>query len=159
MNFINSIRLKAGLFLVLCLLSSVSLKAQRKMNTKPTDLKVLVLFNTESGGTYKMAKAIAAGIEKFPGATAVLKQVPRIKALTNEDKQAFASVPYATIDELSAYDGIAFGSAVHFGNMSADMRYFLDQSVGIWTARKLEGKPATVFMSAGSGAGREAAWK
>ncbi|MBC8987945.1 NAD(P)H:quinone oxidoreductase [Pedobacter sp. N36a] len=157
MNFINSIRVKTGLLVGLCLLSILSLKAQRKMNTKPTDLKVLVLFNTESGGTYKMAKAMAAGIEKFPGATAVLKQVPRIKALAHEDKQAFAQVPYASIDELPDYDGIAFGSAVHFGNMSADMRYFLDQSVGIWTARKLEGKPATVFMSAGSGAGREAA--
>lgn len=157
MNFINSIRVKTGLLVGLCLLSIVSLKAQRKMNTKPTDLKVLVLFNTESGGTYKIAKAMADGIEKLPGATAVLKQVPRIKPLANEDKQAFANIPYASIDELPDYDGIAFGSAVHFGNMSADMRYFLDQSVGIWTARKLEGKPATVFMSAGSGAGREAA--
>ena len=157
MNFINSIRVKTGLLVGLCLLSIVSLKAQRKMNTKPTALKVLVLFNTESGGTYKMAKAMADGIEKFPGATAVLKQVPRIKPLANEDKKAFANIPYASIDELPDYDGIAFGSAVHFGNMSADMRYFLDQSVGIWTARKLEGKPATVFMSAGSGAGREAA--
>ena len=157
MNFINSIRVKTGLLFGLCLLSIVSLKAQRKMNTKPTALKVLVLFNTESGGTYKMAEAMASGIEKFPGATAVLKQVPRIKPLANEDKQAFANVPYAAIDELPDYDGIAFGSAVHFGNMSADMRHFLDQSVGIWTARKLEGKPATVFMSAGSGAGREAA--
>ncbi|WP_222536192.1 NAD(P)H:quinone oxidoreductase [Pedobacter polysacchareus] len=157
MNFINSIRVKTGLLVGLCLLSIVSLKAQRKMNTKSSALKVLVLFNTESGGSYKMAKAMADGIEKFPGATAVLKQVPRIKPLANEDKQAFANVPYAVIDELPEYDGIAFGSAVHFGNMSADMRYFLDQSVGIWTARKLEGKPATVFMSAGSGAGREAA--
>lgn len=157
MNFINSIRVKTGFLVGLCLLSIISLKAQRKMNTKPTDLKVLVLFNTESGGTYKMAKAMADGIAQFPGAKAILKQVPRIKSLANEDKQAFADVPYATIDELPEYDGIAFGSAVHFGNMSADMRYFLDQSVGIWTARKLEGKPATVFMSAGSGAGREAA--
>ncbi|WP_202986077.1 NAD(P)H:quinone oxidoreductase [Pedobacter gandavensis] len=120
-------------------------------------MKILVLFNTESGGTYKMAKAIAGGIERFPGATAVLKQVPRIKSLENEQKQAFGQIPYATISELPEYDGIAFGSAVHFGNMSADMRYFLDQSVGIWTAHKLEGMPATVFMSAGSGAGREAA--
>lgn len=127
------------------------------MTTPNSEIKVLVLFNTESGGTYKMAKEIAAGIEKFPGAKAVLKQVPRIKPLENEAKQAFANIPFATINELPEYDGIAFGSAVHFGNMSADMRYFLDQSVGLWTAHKLEGKPATVFMSAGSGAGREAA--
>ncbi|MCX2451458.1 NAD(P)H:quinone oxidoreductase [Pedobacter sp. PLR] len=157
MNFINSIRVKAGVLVLLALLSSPILKAQPKMTQKPSAMKILVLFNTESGGTYKMAKAIAAGIEKFPGATAVLKQVPRIKPLANEDKQAFGKIPYASITELPDYDGIAFGSAVHFGNMSSDMRYFLDQSVGIWTAHKLEGIPATVFMSAGSGAGREAA--
>ncbi|WP_316749748.1 NAD(P)H:quinone oxidoreductase [Pedobacter gandavensis] len=157
MNFINSIRVKAGVLVLLCLLSSTILKAQPKMTQKPSAMKILVLFNTESGGTYKMAKAIAGGIEKFPGATAVLKQVPRIKPLANEDKQAFGAIPYANIAELPEYDGIAFGSAVHFGNMSSDMRYFLDQSVGIWTAHKLEGIPATVFMSAGSGAGREAA--
>jgi len=127
------------------------------MNQEPKTLKVLVLFNTVNGGTYQMAKEIAAGIEDFPGAQAILRQVPRIKPLDNEAKQAFGHIPYATIDELTAYDGIAFGSSVHFGNMSADMRYFLDQSVQLWTARKLEGKPATVFMSAGSGAGREAA--
>lgn len=127
------------------------------MTSTHSEIKVLVLFNTEHGGTYKMAREMALGIEKLPGAKAVLKQIPRIKPLENEAKQDFANIPYATIDELPDYDGIAFGSAVHFGNMSADMRYFLDQSVGLWTAHKLEGKPATVFMSAGSGAGREGA--
>lgn len=157
MDSVNSMRIKTGILIFLSLFSGSLLKAQNKMTTPHSEIKVLVLFNTESGGTYKMAREIAAGIEKLPGAKAVLKQVPRIKPLENEAKQAFANVPYATINELPEYDGIAFGSAVHFGNMSADMRYFLDQSVGLWTAHKLEGKPATVFMSAGSGAGREAA--
>ncbi|SHF30564.1 NAD(P)H:quinone oxidoreductase [Pedobacter caeni] len=157
MDSVNSMRIKTGILIFLSLFSGSLLKAQSKMTTPPSEIKVLVLFNTESGGTYKMAKEIAAGIEKLPGAKAVLKQVPRIKPLENEAKQAFANIPYATINELPEYDGIAFGSAVHFGNMSADMRYFLDQSVGLWTAHKLEGKPATVFMSAGSGAGREGA--
>lgn len=150
-------RIKTSLLTLLCLFSASFLKAQSKMKDEHSTLKVLVLFNTVNGGTYKMAQEIAAGIEDFPGAKAVLKQVPRIKPLDNEAKQPFAAIPYAHINELPEYDAIAFGSAVHFGNMSADMRYFLDQSVSIWTSRKLEGKPSTVFMSAGSGAGREAA--
>jgi NAD(P)H dehydrogenase (quinone) len=157
MNSINTMRIKTSLLILLCLFSASFLKAQSKMKDEHSTLKVLVLFNTVNGGTYKMAQEIAAGIEDFPGAKAVLKQVPRIKPLDNEAKQPFAAIPYAHINELSEYDAIAFGSAVHFGNMSADMRYFLDQSVSIWTSRKLEGKPSTVFMSAGSGAGREAA--
>lgn len=150
-------RLKTSFLILLCLFSASFLKAQSKMKDEHSTLKVLVLFNTVNGGTYKMAQEIAAGIEDFPGAKAVLKQVPRIKPLDNEAKQPFSGIPYANINELPEYDAIAFGSAVHFGNMSADMRYFLDQSVSIWTSRKLEGKPSTVFMSAGSGAGREAA--
>jgi len=147
---------KKGCLAVILLLSSLPLTTLAAMKEQ-TDTRILVLFNTEQGGTYKLAQAIAAGIEKLEGTKAILKQVPRIKNLENESKMAFANIPYATINDLTAYDGIAFGSAVHFGNMSADMRYFLDQSVAIWTARKLEGIPATVFMSAGSGAGREAA--
>lgn len=157
MDSINPMRIKTAIFIFISLFSCSLLKAQSKMIPHQSEIKVLVLFNTESGGTYKMAKALAAGVENLPGAKAILKQVPRIKALENETKQAFAHIPYANIDELAEYDGIAFGSAVHFGNMTADMRYFLDQSVGLWTAHKLEGKPATVFMSAGSGAGREGA--
>lgn len=157
MNSISLMRIKTSFLILLCLFSASFLKAQDKMGDQHSTVKVLVLFNTVNGGTYKMAKEIAAGIEEFPGARAILKQVPRIKPLENEAQQAFASIPYANMNELPDYDAIAFGSAVHFGNMSADMRYFLDQSVGIWISRKLEGKPATVFMSAGSGAGREAA--
>lgn len=157
MNLINFKSIRTGFLLLLCLLNSPILKAQQKIESEHSNLKILVLFNTVNGGTYKMAKEIAAGIEEFPGARAVLKQVPRIKPLSNEYKMPFKDIPYATISELANYDGIAFGSAVHFGNMTADMRYFLDESVSLWTTRKLEGMPGTVFMSAGSGAGREAA--
>lgn len=156
MNFIPSKNIKTGLILLMGLFSTSVIKAQQQKNTVP-ETKILVLFNTENGGTYKMAQAVAQGIEQLPGTKAILKQVPRIKILENEKSLSFSNIPYATINELADYDGIAFGSAVHFGNMTADMRYFLDQSVNLWTGRKLEGKPATVFMSAGSGAGREAA--
>lgn len=138
-------------------LTSNFTQAASYMKPINTEIKILVLFNSESGSTYRMAQAIAKGINSYPGAKAVLRQVPRIKDLKDEQTKSFAAVPYATINELPQYDGIAFGSAVHFGNMTADMRYFLDQSVTIWTQRKLEGIPATVFMSAGSGAGREGA--
>ena len=157
MNSTKNKSIKTGLLLLLCLFNSLVLQAQQKTESTQSTIKILVLFNTVNGATYKMAKEIAAGIEEFPGAKAILKQVPRIKPLSNEYKMPFKDIPYATISELANYDGIAFGSAVHFGNMTADMRYFLDESVNLWTTHKLEGMPGTVFMSAGSGAGREAA--
>lgn len=143
--------------LALSLLSINNLNAQTTMKNESSNIRVLVLFNTAGGGTYKLAKAVAEGIEKFPGAKAILKQIPHLKEKTGKEPQLYDSVPYASPSELAEYDGIAFGSPVHFGNMSTDMRYFLDQTIDLWTNHKLEGKPASVFMSAGSGAGREAA--
>ncbi|MCW3464837.1 Atu1372/SO_1960 family protein [Chitinophaga nivalis] len=138
----------ASLCICLCV---YTLQARPDLHKKPT--RILVLFHTTSGGTWKLAQAIAAGITQ-QGATAVLKQVPAIdKNIAN----AAPGVPYADVAELPQYDGIAFGSAVHFGNMTAAMRLFLDGTVDHWTHHRLEGVPATVFMSAGSGAGREAA--
>lgn len=145
------------LVIALMLFNSPLLKAQKAMNKEQSNIRVLVLFNTANGGTYKLAKAVAEGIEKLPGAAAVLKQVPHVKPKTDKETKPFNNIPYATADELKDYDGIAFGSPVHFGNMSTDMRNFLDQTIDLWTNHKLEGKPASVFMSAGSGAGREAA--
>ncbi|WP_316803211.1 NAD(P)H:quinone oxidoreductase [Pedobacter nototheniae] len=142
--------------ILLLFVSTNLLKAQKKMEMQ-SETTVLVLFNSASGGTYKMAKSIAEGIESLKGTKAVLKQIPVIKQKENNVKTPWSDLPYATIEELPGYDGIAFGSPVNFGNMSADMRYFLNQSVEIWTKHKLEGMPATVFMSGGSGAGAEAA--
>lgn len=111
---------------------------------------VLVLFQSEHGGTYQLARAVADGVETVPHVKAVLRQV-------RGKKEFITTVPVASIDELSQYDGIALGSAVHFGGSPPEMRSFLDGTTALWEERSLEGKPATVFMSAGSGAGREAA--
>ncbi|WP_306350542.1 NAD(P)H:quinone oxidoreductase [Flavobacterium sp. '19STA2R22 D10 B1'] len=118
--------------------------------------RVLVLFTSQNGGTYKMALAVAEGINSYPNTEAVIKQIPLIKPVKVTGKD-FEKCPVATIEELPTYDGIAFGSPVNFANISADMHYFFNQTIDLWTSRKLEGMPATVFMSAGSGAGKEAA--
>lgn len=113
--------------------------------------KILVLIQSDQGGTYELAKELAKGIESHKGAKAVIKQVaasehPKLKDL-----------PVATVEELTGYDGIAWGSPVYFGNISTGMSGFLAKTVKLWTSHGLEGMPATVFMSAGSGAGRDLA--
>ncbi|GAA5087825.1 hypothetical protein GCM10023210_10930 [Chryseobacterium ginsengisoli] len=113
--------------------------------------KVLVLIHSDNGGTYELAKEIAKGIESDNNATAIIKQVKE------SQNQKLKNIPVATVDELPAYDGIAFGSPVYFGNISTGMSEFLSKTVNLWTNHSLEGMPATVFMSAGSGAGKELA--
>ncbi|WP_291936941.1 Atu1372/SO_1960 family protein [Chryseobacterium sp.] len=113
--------------------------------------KILVLIHSDNGGTYELAKEIAKGIESEHHAVSYIKLV---KASQNP---ILKSLPVATVDELTSYDGIAFGSPVYFGNISTGMSEFLSKTVTLWTNHSLEGVPATVFMSAGSGAGKELA--
>ena len=51
------------------------------------------------------------------------------------------------VEELPLYDAILFGTPTRFGNMSAQMRNFLDQTGGLWQQGKLVGKVGSVFTS------------
>ncbi|MGK6341081.1 Atu1372/SO_1960 family protein [Chryseobacterium sp. DT-3] len=132
-------------FVLILLLKITSVMAQ------DNKAKILVLIHSDNGGTYELAKEIASGIESSKNAAAVIKQV---KESSNPELK---NIPVATVDELPSYDGIAFGSPVYFGNISTGMSEFLSKTVQLWTSHALEGMPATVFMSAGSGAGKELA--
>ncbi|HCA09532.1 Atu1372/SO_1960 family protein [Chryseobacterium sp.] len=132
-------------FVLILLLKITTIMAQENK------AKILVLIHSDNGGTYELAKEIATGIESSKNATAVIKQV-------KESQNAkLKNIPVASVEELPSYDGIAFGSPVYFGNISTGMSEFLSKTVNLWTNHALEGMPATVFMSAGSGAGKELA--
>ncbi|WP_223598613.1 Atu1372/SO_1960 family protein [Chryseobacterium sp. GVT01B] len=136
---------KLCLFFILILLSNTThIMAQNKA-------KILVLIHSDNGGTYELAKEVAKGIESENNA------VPYIKLVKPSQHPNLKNLPVATADELTNYDGIAFGSPVYFGNISTGMSEFLSKTVQLWTSHALEGVPATVFMSAGSGAGKELA--
>ncbi|MBZ4036798.1 NAD(P)H-dependent oxidoreductase [Flavobacterium sp. 17A] len=138
---------KLQLFLV-AILTVLALNTTEAQNKKTN---ILVLIHSDNGGTYELAKEIAKGIESDANAKAIIKQV---KSPTNSKLKG---IPVATVEELTSYDGITFGSPVYFGNISTAMSEFLSKTVNLWTNHALEGMPATVFMSAGSGAGKELA--
>lgn len=126
--------------------------------------RILVLFHSTGGATWRLAEAVAAGAAAVEGCTVDLKQVPEISAAAriqgpdvDAKRAAFAHVPAADPAELADYDGLAIGTPVHFGSMSAALRTFLDQTGTAWMSGALIGKAATVFAGAGSGGGREAA--
>ncbi len=126
--------------------------------------QVLIVFHSASGVTWRMAEAVAEGVDDVSGCTAILQQVAEIPAGPaiygadmTEKRAPFAHVPEADPATLDQYDGFAFGTPVHFGSMSAAMHTFLDQTGQAWMTGGLIGRPATVFTGAGSGAGRETA--
>jgi NAD(P)H dehydrogenase (quinone) len=120
--------------------------------------KILVLYYSMYGHIETMAGAIAEGARSVEGAEVILKRVPETmppdvakKAGAKLDQAA----PVASPKELGDYDAIIFGSPTRFGNMTAQMRNFLDQTGGLWVQGTLVGKVGSVFTSTGTGGGNE----
>jgi len=55
-----------------------------------------------------------------------------------------SGAPYASLEDLDDIDGLIIGSPTHFGNMSASLKHFFDQTPTQWFASTLAGKPAAV---------------
>ena len=111
--------------------------------------KVLVLYYSAYGHIETMAQAVAEGAREA-GAEVSIKRVPELvpedvarKAGYKLDQKA----PIATVDELPEYDAIIFGTGTRFGNMTAQMKNFLDQTGALWARGALVGKVGSVFTS------------
>ncbi|EDP64120.1 Flavoprotein WrbA [alpha proteobacterium BAL199] len=120
--------------------------------------KILVLYYSTWGHVETMARAVAKGASSVPETEVTVKRVPE---LMPEDvaKQFGAKLdqaaPIASPQELADYDAVIFGTPTRFGNMSAQMRNFLDQTGGLWAKGALVGKVGSVFVSTGTGGGNE----
>jgi len=117
-------------------------------------MKVLVLYYSTYGHVHHMAQAIAKGAREVSGAEVVLRRVPEtlpsdvLESMGAVDAQkAFADVPFATVDELAEADAIVFGTPTRFGNMTGQMRQFLDATGQLWASGALVGKVGSVFTS------------
>ena len=119
--------------------------------------KVLVLYYSMYGHIETMARAVAEGASKVDGAEVVVKRVPETMPPQLFEKAGgkTQTAPVATPQELADYDAIIFGTPTRFGNMSGQMRTFLDQTGGLWASGALYGKLASVFSSTGTGGGQE----
>ncbi len=112
---------------------------------------LLVLYYSRHGSTRRMAELVARGIGET-GAEAMLRTVPEVSA----ECQAVAPEvpdhghPYCTLEELRQCSGLLLGSPTRFGNMAAPLKYFLEQTTGLWMEGALAGKPAGVFTSTAS---------
>ncbi len=115
--------------------------------------KVLVLYYSMYGHIETMAGAIAEGAKSVAGTEVTVKRVP--ETLSPEMAKQFGAkldqaAPIATVDDLSQFDAIIFGTPTRFGNMAGQMRTFLDQTGGLWAKGALVGKLGSVFASTGT---------
>jgi len=92
--------------------------------------KILVVYDSETGHTEKMAFAVAKGAKQVKGIDVIVKKPD---ATTNED--------------LLNADGIIVGSPTYYGQMSWKIKNLFDKSVKIHG--KLKGKVGGAFTSSG----------
>jgi len=92
--------------------------------------KVLVVYDSETGNTEKMAFAVAEGAKQVSGVSVIVKKVDQTK-----------------LEDLLDADGIIMGSPTYFGQMSAKLKALIDESIEVH--EKLEGKVGAAFTSAG----------
>ena len=92
--------------------------------------QVLVVYDSRTGNTEKMAMAVAEGAEQVPGIKVVLKNVDK-----------------ASLDDLLSADGIIIGTPTYYGDMSGKLKDFIDKSTKIHGKQK--GKAGGAFTSSG----------
>jgi NAD(P)H dehydrogenase (quinone) len=115
--------------------------------------KVLVLYHSYYGHIEAMAGAIAEGAREVEGVTVDVKRVPETvpaEVFAKSGGRANQPAPVAQPSDLANYDGIIFGTPTRFGNMSGQMRNFLDQLGALWMSGALVGKVGSVFASSGT---------
>jgi NAD(P)H dehydrogenase (quinone) len=113
---------------------------------------VLILYYSRYGATEKMASLIARGIEQHTGIEARIRTVPAVSPDTEAGDPEIpeSGAVYCDEDDLRNCAGLVIGSPTRFGNMAAALKYFLDNTGGIWTSGSLIDKPAAAFTSSAS---------
>ena len=112
--------------------------------------KVLVLYHSIYGHIEAMANAVADGAREVSGAQVDIKRVPESmsdEAFRSAGGKVNQPAPVAEPGELANYDAIIFGTGTRFGNMTGQMRTFLDQTGALWMSGALVGKVGSVFSS------------
>jgi NAD(P)H dehydrogenase (quinone) len=92
--------------------------------------KILVVYDSKTGNTEKMALAVAEGA----------KQMGKVEVVVKKAEQT-------SLEDLLNADGIIMGSPTYYGQMSARLKALIDASVKIHG--KLEGKVGAAFTSSG----------
>ena len=110
---------------------------------------ILIVYYSRGGSVARLARHIARGVEEVPGASARLRSVPPVTAITQPVAPAVPDdgAPYVQPDDLDACSGLILGSPTRFGNMAAPMKHFLDSLGTQWASGLLVDKPAAVFTS------------
>jgi NAD(P)H dehydrogenase (quinone) len=120
-----------------------------------SDVKVLIAFYSRSGVTEALAKAVAEGA-RAAGAEVRLRRArevvgPEVMAQAPGWKEGAerlnALYEAPTADDAEWADAIIFGTPTRFGNVSSELKAYIDSLGGLWFQGKLNGKAGSAFVS------------
>lgn len=121
--------------------------------------KVAVIHYSATGNVYRLARAVEEGAREA-GAEVRFRKVhelaPEEAIKSNRgwyDALMTEDVPEASLEDLDWADAYVFGTPTRFGNVSAQLKQFLDQTGGLWFQGKLADKVVGVFTSASTAHG------
>ncbi len=122
--------------------------------------KIAVVYYSATGNVYKLARAIEEGA-KDAGAEVRFRKVrelaPEEAIKSNQGWYDHSletqDVPEASLEDLEWADAYIFGTPTRFGNVSAQLKQFIDTAGGLWFQGKLADKVVGGFTSASNAHG------
>jgi NAD(P)H dehydrogenase (quinone) len=124
------------------------------------DVKLSVIYYSATGSVYTLAQRAVEAAEKA-GAEVRLRKVqelaPQEAIASNEGWSKHAleteNVPVASADDILWADAVMFGTPTRYGNVSAQLKQFLDTLGPQWAQGQLADKVYTGFVSTGTAHG------
>jgi NAD(P)H:quinone oxidoreductase type IV len=120
----------------------------------PMSPKIAVIYYSSTGTVHELAESVAEGARK-EGADVRLLRVselaPEEAIAANDAWSAHAAatkdVPVATGADIEWADAVIFGSPTRFGNISSQLKQFIDTLGGLWAQGKLADKVYSGFTA------------
>lgn len=118
-------------------------------------VKLSIVYYSANGANYKMARW-AEEAAKEVGAEVRLVKVPELIPQEVIDKnpkmkeiaELTKDVPLASSDDLDWADAVIFSTGTRFGNVTSQMKNFMDMQGGLWAEGKLVNKVVSAMSSA-----------
>lgn len=118
-------------------------------------VKLAVIYYSMTGTNYQLSKWAAEAAEESGAEVRLLK----VQELANEEAidsnpvwkahlEETKNIKVATSDDLIWADAIIFSSPTRFGNVTAQIKNFMDAQGGIWAEGKLMNKVVSAMSSA-----------
>lgn len=132
----------------------------REVSTMPESTKIAVIYYSATGSVYELASFIAEGARAAGAEVRLLKVHELAPQEAIESNQGWAShaaqtqaVPEATPQDVTWADAVIFGTPTRFGNVSAQLKQYIDTLGGLWFQGLLADKVYSGFTASSTAHG------